>query len=194
MTSPLILPKCSVFIATSLDGFIARNNGSIDWLIKANNLAAPDEDGGYKLFISKIDALVMGRNSFEKILSFESWPYGKLPVIVMSNRSIEIPLKLKNHVYVSSETPDNLVKRLSSEGFKHLYIDGGITIQNFLACHLINELTITIVPVLLGSGRALFGNLPHDIELKHIATHTFEGGFVQIKYEIASSNLAGNVK
>lgn len=128
-----MLAKCSVFIATSLDGFIARDDGSIDWLMKANSLVPPGEDGGYKEFISTVDGLVMGRHSFEKVLSFESWPYGDLPIVVMSSQPIEIPDHLKNNVSTSSETPADLVKRLTKQGFKHLYIDGGITIQNFIA-------------------------------------------------------------
>ncbi|HFD2434811.1 TPA: dihydrofolate reductase family protein, partial [Legionella pneumophila] len=166
--------KCSVFIATSLDGFIARDNGSIDWLTKANELVPPGEDGGYKEFISTVDGLIMGRHSFEKVLSFDPWPYGELPVIVMSSKPIEIPTHLK-YVSASSEAPIELVKRLTDEGFKHLYIDGGITVQNFIAANLIHELTITIAPVLLGSGRSLFGHLTQDIELEHLETKCIGG-------------------
>ena len=176
--------KCSVFIATSLDGFISREDGSIDWLMKANTLAPASEDGGYKSFISTVDSLVMGRHSFEKVLSFDAWPYGNLPVIVMSSQAVIIPENLRHCVSISSETPIELVDRLSKEGAKHLYIDGGVTIQRFLASNLIDELTITIIPVLLGSGRSLFGKLKSDIELHHVETRTFEGGFVQIKYQV----------
>lgn len=175
--------KCSVFIATSLDGFIARHDGSIDWLNKANALVSPGEDGGYKEFISTVDALVMGRYSYENVLSFDSWPY-ELPVIVLSSQKVEIPNHLKDKVSISSESPTELVERLTKKGFQHLYIDGGITIQNFLAHHLINELTITLAPVLLGSGRSLFGPLVQDIELKPIETRCIGGGFVQLKYQV----------
>lgn len=185
-----MLAKCSVFIATSLDGFIAREDGSIDWLMKANTLVPPGEDGGYKAFISTVDGLIMGRHSFEKVLSFDPWPYGELPLVVMSSQPIKIPDHIKKCVSTSSETPAELVKRLTNEGFKHLYIDGGITIQNFIAGNLINELTITLVPVLLGSGRSLFGTLTHDIELNQLATHTFGGGFVQVKYKIDVAGLS----
>lgn len=176
--------KCSVFIATSLDGFIAREDGSIDWLMKANTLAQPGEDGGYKSFISTVDGLIMGRNSYEKVLSFDEWPYGDLPVVVLSSQTIIIPEHLQSSVSTSTETPINLVQRLSKKGMKHLYIDGGITIQGFLANNLINEITITLIPVLLGSGRSLFGALKHDVELHHVDTRTFDGGFVQQKYRI----------
>ncbi|MBA2649607.1 MAG: methyltransferase domain-containing protein [Legionella sp.] len=179
-----MLVKCSVFIATSLDGFIAREDGDIDWLMKANTYASPDEDGGYKEFISTVDGLVMGRHSFEKVLSFDPWPYYDLPVVVMSSQSLKIPDHLKNKVSTSSETSIELVNRLSNEGFKHLYIDGGITIQNFIANNLVTDLTITIAPVLLGTGRSLFGPLAHDIELKHMETKCLGSGFVQLKYRI----------
>ncbi|KTD10619.1 methyltransferase [Legionella gratiana] len=189
-----MLAKCSVFIATSLDGFIARDDGSIDWLIKANTVVSPGEDGGYKEFISTVDGLVMGRHSFEKVLSFEPWPYDDLPIVVMSSHLIEIPNHLKNKVSTSSEAPTDLVRRLTREGFKHLYIDGGITIQNFIADNLINELTITIVPVLLGSGCSLFGPLTHDIELDHIETKCIGGGFTQLKYRIHSIEDTRTIK
>lgn len=178
--------KCSVFIATSLDGFISRDDGSIDWLMKVNTLAPAGEDCGYKSFISTIDGLIMGRNSFEKVLSFDEWPYGDLPVVVISSQSITIPEQLRHCISISAETPSALVRRLSKQGAKHLYIDGGVTIQGFLADNLINEMTITIIPVLLGSGRSLFGSLKNDVELHHLETKTFEGGLVQIKYRIDS--------
>lgn len=128
----------------------------------------------------------MGRNSYEKVLSFDEWPYGNLPVVVLSSQTITIPERLRPCVSSSAETPTALVQRLSKHGTKHLYIDGGITIQGFLTNNLINEMTITLVPVLLGSGRSLFGSLQQDIELQHLATRTIDGGFVQIKYRIGT--------
>jgi dihydrofolate reductase len=178
--------KCSAFIATSLDGFISREDGSIDWLMKANTLAPPGEDCGYKSFISTVDGLVMGRHSYEKVLSFDEWPYGDLPVVVMSSQTITIPEQLRTCISTSAETPIALVQRLSKQGYKHLYIDGGVTIQRFLANNLVNEMTITLIPVLLGSGRSLFGSLKNDIELHHVGTRTFDGGFVQMKYRIGT--------
>jgi dihydrofolate reductase len=176
--------KCSVFIATSLDGYISREDGSIDWLMKANTLVPAGEDGGYKSFIATIDRLVMGRHSFEKVLSFDKWPYGNLQVIVMTSKNITIPEHLRSFVSTSSETPAALVQRLSKQGANHLYIDGGVTIQRFLDENLINEMTIILIPVLLGSGRSLFGPLKNDVQLHHIETRTINGGFVQIKYRI----------
>ena len=184
--------KCSVFIATSVDGFIARNDGSIDWLMKVNSIVPEGEDGGYKAFISTVDGLVMGRHSFEQVLSFAEWPYGTLPVIVMNSTAINIPQHLQNYVTSSSETPTALVQRLVKKGMKHLYIDGGITIQKFIAERLINELTITLIPVLLGSGRSLFGPLKNDVELELLDIKNIGCGIVQLKYRLPGPNYLHN--
>lgn len=125
----------------------------------------------------------MGRHTFEQVLSFDPWPYGDLTIIVMSSQTIIIPEHLRNHVTTSSESPSNLIRRLSLQGEKHLYIDGGITIQRFLAEKLINQITITIVPILLGAGKSLFRKIKNDIELNLIESRTF-GDFVQMKYQV----------
>jgi dihydrofolate reductase len=179
--------KSSVYIATSLDGFISRSDGSIDWLDEANKLVPEGEDCGFLEFINSVDFLVMGRNSYEKVLSFGEWPYEDKKVVVLSSREVKIQEELKGTVSSSSETPSQLVKRLSDEGAKHLYIDGGITIQRFLAEGLIDELTITIIPILLGEGRRLFGPTVKDIHLIHLRTKPYDFGFVQIKYQVKKS-------
>ncbi|HWR73174.1 MAG TPA: dihydrofolate reductase family protein [Nitrospirota bacterium] len=176
--------KASVFIATSLDGFIARKDGSIDWLEMANAATPKGENYGYQEFADSINVIVMGRYSYEKALTFSEWPYGEKPVIVLSSRTVAIPAVLNKTVSSSSEPPEDLMKRLSSQGIKHVYIDGGVTIQGFLAAGLIDELTITLIPVLLGEGRPLFGPLTKDIRLTHIATKAYENGFVQVKYRV----------
>ena len=175
--------KKSVFIATSLDGYIARADGDLDWLDKANLLVLKGEDCGYASFMSTVDLLVMGRNSYEKVLSFGGWPYEK-PVIVLSSRNLEIPEELKDRVYPSTETPEELYSRLTNEGVKRIYVDGGAVIQSFLAADLITDLTITVVPILIASGISLFGNIENDIELEHITTETYDFGFVQNKYVV----------
>src|SRR3989338_898922 len=177
--------KASVFVATSLDGFIARPDGSIDWLNEANKVVPSGEDCGYSEFIKPIDFLVMGRNTFETVLAFDEWPYEDKRVVVLSSRPITIPARLPNTVSASSEPPDILVERLTAEGAQHLYVDGGVTIQRFLAAGLIDDITITLIPVLLGQGRPLFGPIKNDITLAHMADRTFEFGFVQIKYRVA---------
>ena len=178
--------KCSVFIATSLDGFIARSDGSLDWLNAANAVVPPVEDCGYKAFISAVDTVVMGRNTFEQVLAFGEWPYGDTPVVMMSHRASPLPSNAPQTVTSSQEAPTDLVAKLRSQGKRHLYIDGGITIQSFLSERLINELTITVIPILLGTGKPLFGPLPFDIPLLHVLTRVYEFGFVQHKYLVQS--------
>jgi dihydrofolate reductase len=176
--------KNAVFIATSLDGYIARKNGDLDWLDKANATVPAGEDCGYTAFMDSVDVLVMGRNTYEKVLSFGAWSYGDKPVVVLSSRPVDIAAELAATVTHSSESPQELHKRFSAEGVKRVYLDGGITVQRFLAAGLVDELTITIIPVLLGEGLPLFGPLAADIVLKHNKTKAFDCGFVQVKYEV----------
>ena len=176
--------KCSVFIATSLDGFVSRPDGSIDWLNTANEVVPPGEDCGFGDFMASVDTLVMGRNTFEQVLSFGEWPYGATPVTVLSHRDLLAEAKLPRTVSVSREEPADLVTRLSSEGRRHIYVDGGLTVQGFLAAGLIDELTLTVIPVLLGKGKTLFGPLPCDVNLSHISTQAYDFGFVQLKYHV----------
>lgn len=178
------LAKCAVFIATSLDGFIARPDGSIDWLERANKLVPQGEDFGYHDFMRQVDCLVMGVNSFELVLSFPEWPYGSTPVHVLSSRMTRLPRDLPDTVTLSNEAPQQVVERLSAEGAQQLYIDGGVTIQRFLRQGLIDEMTITRIPVLLGAGRPLFGALDRDIELEHVSTRAYPFGFVQSTYRV----------
>jgi dihydrofolate reductase len=176
--------KASVFIATSVDGFIARPNGDIDWLPNGGNEDS-EEDYGYQEFMESVDVLVMGRNTYELVLTFGSWPYGEKPVVVLSSRrQLNIPEHIAGTVESMSAPPREVVRRLAERGAKHLYIDGGKTIQGFLAEGLIQQLIITRVPILIGSGIPLFGSIPQDIKLRHIATRTFESGLVQTRYEV----------
>ncbi len=176
--------RASVFIATTLDGFIARVDGSLDWLDSANATVPEGEDCGYSAFMNSIDALIMGRNTYEKVLSFGDWPYDNKLVIVLSSRALVIPDNLSNSVEHSSESPSELFERLSNKGLNRIYIDGGITIQRFLEAGLINDLTITKIPVVIGKGKSLFGGLDKDITLKHIATKSYEFGFIQSTYQV----------
>ena len=183
------MTTCSVFIATSLDGFISRTDGSIDWLNEASALVPKGEDSGYREFMSTVDALVMGRNTFEQVLSFGGvWPYGSTPVVVLSRQLKSLPDDVPATVSVTEETPEKLIQRLSAEGLKHLYIDGGLTIQSFLAAGLIDEIIITTVPILLGGGKPLFGPLPGDVKLELVSSQAFDFGFVQSKYRVAGSS------
>jgi len=175
--------KSTVYIATSLDGFIARPNGEVDWL--GGPPSEGGEDYGYEDFMATVDVLVMGRKTFEKVLSFGEWPYGTKPVVVLSSSPLQIPEGIAESVEAMSGSPAELVDRLSKRGANHLYIDGGKTIQGFLAAGLIQRLIITRIPVLIGSGIPLFGPLRRDIRLRHIRTLEFPGGIVQSEYEVA---------
>ncbi|MEG3845981.1 dihydrofolate reductase family protein [Microcoleus sp. herbarium19] len=175
--------KATVYIATSIDGFIARQNGEIDWLPSGEDVEG-GEDYGYQEFIDSVDALVMGRNTYELALSFDSWPYGAKPVFVLSSRKVDIPNDIAETFESICAPPREVVRYLSERGFKHLYIDGGKTIQAFLREGLIQQLIITKVPILIGTGIPLFGSLPHDVRLHHLETRQFENGLVQSKYEV----------
>jgi dihydrofolate reductase len=176
--------KASVFIATSIDGFIADQNGNLDWLDVANKQVPEGEDCGFSAFMSSVDGLVMGRKTFEKVLSFGQWPYGETKVIVLSHHEVSIPQHLKNTVSFSNESPKLLYQRLADDGLHHLYIDGGLTIQSFLRDDLIDEMIITKIPVLLGRGISLFGNLGRGLILEHIKTWSYDFGFIQSHYRI----------
>jgi len=176
--------KACVFIAVSLDGFIARPDGSIDWLDQANTLVPEGEDFGFRDFMDRTDALIMGRNTFEKALTFREWPYADKLVVVMSRKGVKIPEALSESVITSSESPGVLLSWLAVKGAIQVYVDGGQTIQRFLQEGLIDELNITTIPILLGSGRPLFGSLKADINLRHIFTKTYPFGFVQSRYAV----------
>jgi dihydrofolate reductase len=168
--------KASVFIATSLDGFIARNDDELDWLP-----AGGGEEHGYEAFMATVDALVIGRRSFEKILTFETWPYGEKPVFVLSTKPLA-PAPAGAQVEQMSGEPPEVVSQLAQRGIRHIYVDGGITIQRFLRAGLIQRLIITRIPVLLGAGIPLFGPLARDIVLTHVATRQYASGMVQSEY------------
>jgi dihydrofolate reductase len=134
--------------------------------------------------MDSVDVLVMGRNTYEKVLTFGAWPYGKKPVVVLSRGSVQVPDNIAETVAVKSCSPTELVNALAEWGARHLYIDGGKTIQGFLNAGLINQLIITTIPILIGNGIPLFGPLDGDIKLRHVETHQFSSGFVQSRYEV----------
>ena len=171
----------SVFVGTSLDGFIARPNGSFDFLP-----ADGGEPHGYDEFIASVDAIVMGRNTFETVLSLGAWPYGDKRVVVLSSKSVDLSAARGGIVEQMAGPPEQIVAQLAASGARHIYVDGGITIQQFLRAGLIQRLTITRVPVLIGEGIPLFGTLPHDIRLRHIATRHYPSGLVSSEYHIVA--------
>jgi len=170
--------KASVFIATSLDGFIARANGDIDWLPPGGG-----EEHGYDAFMATVDALVIGRKTYETVLTFDTWPYGKKPVYVLSTHELA-PALPGAVVERLSGAPTEIVAQLAGRGVGHVYVDGGITIQGFLQAGLIQRLIITRIPVLLGAGIPLFGALDRDLALRHVGTRQYASGLVQSEYAV----------
>ncbi len=169
----------SVFIGTSVDGFIARTNGALDFLPEGGG-----EPHGYKEFIASVDAIVIGRKTFETVLAFDTWPYGDKRVVVLSSRPVDLSAVRGGVVEQMGGPPAEIVSQLAARGIHHLYIDGGVTIQGFLRAGVIQRLIITRVPVLIGEGIPLFGSLPHDIRLRHIATRHYPSGLVQSEYQV----------
>ena len=170
--------KASIFIGISVDGFIARLNGDLDFLP-----ADGGEPHGYEEFMASVDALVMGRKTYETVLGFGGpWPFEK-PVFVLSTRTLP-PAPRGAVVEYLSGTPQEVVSALEARGIRHIYVDGGVTIQGFLRAGLIDRLIVTRVPVLIGSGIPLFGALERDVQLKHVATRSFASGLVQSEYEV----------
>src|SRR3954467_8429311 len=172
--------KTSVFVGTSLDGFIARQNGELDFLS-----AGGEEPHGYEEFMATVDALVIGRKTYETVLAFDTWPYGEKPVFVLSTRALAAapPGSMVERL---SGAPADIVSRLAARGIGHIYVDGGITIQRFLQAGLIQRLIITRVPVLIGAGIPLFGELQRDIVVTHVATRQYASGLVQSEYVVAA--------
>ena len=173
--------KASVFIATSLDGFIAREDGSLDWLMGATSSS---DDHGYGAFMASVDTLVMGRGTFDKVLTFGEWPYPNKRVVVLSETLKALPAGLGEGIELHPGPIPALLEHLTATGAKSLYLDGGKLIQGFLREGRVDELTITRIPVLLGRGIALFGELARDVLLQHLRTTSFESGFVQSTYRV----------
>ncbi len=172
---------CSVFCGLSIDGCIARPDGALDFL--EGDGTAELGDHGYEAFMAGIDAIVMGRRTFEKVLSFDAWPYTRKVVVLSSGAPDLSAARARGaDVELLNMTPHEVVGHLSANGHHHLYIDGGLTVQRFLRAGLIDRLIITHVPVLIGQGIALFGPLEKDIRLKLVTTRGFPGGLVQSEY------------
>lgn len=163
--------KNSVFIATSLDGYIADKNGGIDWL---NSIPNPENDDmGFVEFINGIDALVMGRITFETVLGFDvDWPYDK-PVFVLSNKLKEMPESHKGKAFLVKGTLTEILDQIHKNGFYSIYVDGGTTIRSFLKADLIDEMILTTIPTLLGGGSSLFTDLPNELKFELINTKTY---------------------
>jgi dihydrofolate reductase len=171
--------KASVFVGMSVDGFIARRNGDFDFLPEGGG-----EPHGYTEFMASVDVLVIGRHTFEKVLTLDSWPYAGKRVVVLSSHAINPAAAPGAVVEHMSGAPADIAARLDASGATHAYIDGGITVQRFLCAGLIQRLVVTRVPVLIGEGVPLFGLVPRDLRLRHILTTSYATGLVKSEYEV----------
>jgi len=183
--------KCSVFIATSADGYIATSNDSVEWLETAGNKdvdLGDLADMGFNDYIASVDCMVMGRKCLEKLASFnltpEQWPYKDIHIVALSNTLKEPPKNLSDKATIYSGDIHELITTLENSGFKHAYIDGGATITSFLNDKLIDEMTITQAPVLLGAGKPLFGHLRNEIKLTNSKSTAFPNDFIQVRYDV----------
>lgn len=182
MTGAGALASGHVFIAVSLDGFVARPDHGLDWLMRQPTAG---EDHGYDAFVETVDGLVMGRGTFETVLAFDAWPYAK-PVVVMSSSltDADVPEPLRDKVSVDAGAPAEVMATLGRDGWRNAYVDGGLLVQSFLRAGLIETMTITIVPVLIGKGRRLFGPTDTDIDLELIEAKSFGSGLVRTRYRV----------
>lgn len=177
---------CVAYMAASLDGYIARKDGGLEWL---NQVAVEGEDYGYSAFMATVDALVMGRGTFAKVMGFAEWPYPGVKVVVASAslREADLPAALRGKVALSDATPAELVAQLAADGARCVYVDGGRLVTSFLEAGLLSRVIISRVPVLLGGGIPLFGSLGRELELQHQSTRAFASGLVQSDYLINSN-------
>jgi dihydrofolate reductase len=176
------MPTGNVFMAVSLDGFVAREDFGLDWLMKKRTQG---EDHGYDEFMESVDGLVIGSGSFRTTLTFGAWPYEK-PVFVLSStlKDSGVPAELRDKVSITGQSPLQVMASLPEKGWKRAYIDGGKVIQSFLREGLIDDMTVTIVPILIGAGKRMFGALDGDVDLQLLATKQFPSGLLSMKYKI----------
>ncbi|PCE65536.1 dihydrofolate reductase family protein [Salinivibrio sp. YCSC6] len=176
-----------VYIAASLDGYIARSDGSIDWL----DIAGPDEAeksmADFVKLLESVDCLVMGRKTFNAVKRFNPWPYGELPIVVLSDTLTEVPQIEGANIRVCSAQPAELLRDLESKGFARIYVDGGVTIHGFLREGLVDRITVATVPVVLGSGKRLFPEKGPEFRLKLESSAVLESGIVKSTYRCLSN-------
>jgi dihydrofolate reductase len=179
--------KCIGYIAISLDGFIARKDGGLDWL----DIDTGGDDCGFKDFLLSIDAMIMGRVTFQKILEIGQWVYGDIPVFVPSTtlQQKDVPEHLSSKLTVVQGTPTSLMEDLKAKGKKRVYVDGGKTVQSFIQEGLLDELTLTQFPVLLGTGIPLFGETKGDVKWELVNSKAFAFGLVQNHYKLLKRGL-----
>ncbi|WP_114854769.1 dihydrofolate reductase family protein [Brachybacterium sp. YJGR34] len=175
--------RAAVFLGLSVDGRIARPDGDLEWLISRGAAAG---DAGFTPFLESVDALVMGRKTYEAIAPEEHWPYQDRPVHVISTTlTTDHDPRITVH-----RSPEAAVDALQRDGHQRVYVDGGETVRWFLAAELVDELTLSQVPVLIGDGPSLFGPLGGDVHLEHVRTAVLDGGMVQTTYRVAGGPMS----
>jgi dihydrofolate reductase len=187
--NPPHLPACSAFVGISLDGYLAKPDGGLDWMDAPSGqeqTSDTEDDHGYEAFAAGIDTFVWGRKTFEKVMTFDKWHHQGKRVVVLSHRPLDLePARARGATIEQlAGTPQEVATKLGSGGARHLYIDGGQTIQDFLRTGLLRRLIISRLPVLIGQGIPLFGLLDQDIHLCLVSSRTFPGGMVQSEYQI----------
>jgi len=171
--------KMSVFVGTSLDGFIARKDGTYDFLPEGGG-----EPHGYDEFMASVDTVLIGRKTFETVLAFDEWPYDSKRVVVLSHQALDLSKVRPSNVEHMLGEPGDIAEKLEATGARQVYVDGGDTIQRFLRAGLIDTITITRVPVLIGNGIPLFGSLSRDLKLLHLDTRKYASGLVRSEYQV----------
>lgn len=171
-------PKISIYIATSIDGYIARRDGSLDWLDRVGGF---DEDYGFQKLLDSIDAAILGRNTYEVAATVPDWPYKGKRIIVLSNSLKTV----REEAELFRGDLTRLVSQLHADGIKHIWIDGGVTISQFLNAQIVDEMTLSIIPIVLGSGISLFNGLDREISYRLLSSHSYPSGLMQVHYEIA---------
>lgn len=174
---PLLRPKISIYIASSIDGYIARKDGNLDWLQYGHT---GNEDYGFKKFTSTIDAVIMGKNTYEVVSSFDEWAYKDKRVIVLSNTLTEV----RKETELFSGELTELLAKLHAENVKHIWIDGGITVSKFLEAGLVDDITVSIIAMVLGSGIPLFSTMNQELRCHLVSTQSYPSGLVQLHYEV----------
>ena len=174
----------------SLDGYIARPDGDVSWLPTSGS--PEDGDFGYGEFMSGIDTVVYGRKTFEKVMTMDFWPFKEERVVVLSTGQPDIPGERRDQVSVMNLEPAPLLERLAGEGSTGVYVDGGVTVQRFLRAGVLDRIIVTIIPVLIGSGIPLFGDLPEDVALTLERSRTFSNGMIQCHYRVETKSTLGS--
>ncbi|GAA6192790.1 dihydrofolate reductase family protein [Phaeobacter sp. NW0010-22] len=179
------MPTGHIMMATSLDGFVARPDHTLDWLDKQ---PSEGEDHGFDAFQDSVDVIVMGSGSFRTVLGFGEWPYAK-PVVVLSRSMTQndVPDSIRGKVEIMAHEPAELMANFTERGFERVYVDGGAVIQSFMKAKLIADMKITIVPILIGAGIRIFDNADCDTDLEMVSSEQFPSGLVDLVYKVKAA-------